>query len=143
MDIHNHSRPCVCTSSHPLLGPPLRWTEWEQGANAGRRLHSLLLPPSINPTSLILHLHYDRRLSPALFIISSSFTFPPPLSLLTPLFSTSRAHLCFIVSTPQVWTLTPPFPLASLVFSSFVNFTLESDVASDRPEMKEQVEGIT
>lgn len=45
---------------------------------------SRFLPPSINPTSPILHLHYDRRLSPALFIISSTFTSPPPHSLLAP-----------------------------------------------------------
>lgn len=35
---------------------------------------SRFLPPSINPTSLILHLHYGRRLSPALIIESFSFT---------------------------------------------------------------------
>ncbi len=42
------------------------------------------LPPSINPTSLTFHLHYDGHLSPALFIISSSLTSSPLASLLAP-----------------------------------------------------------
>lgn len=54
------------------------------------------LPPSINPTSLTLHLHYDGHLSPALFIMSSSFTSPPLLSLLAPHFSTFYSLLCFL-----------------------------------------------
>lgn len=72
--------------SSPLLRAPLpRWTDWEQSTNARSRLHSpLLLPPTINPTSLILRLHYDCRRSPALLIISSSFT--SPSAPLTPLF---------------------------------------------------------
>lgn len=78
-------------------------TDWRQG----RRLHSLLLlpaslPPSINHTSLALHLHYDGCLSPARLIISSSFTSPgSPLFLHSALPST----VFFLIRLPGIFSL--------------------------------------
>lgn len=90
---------------------------------------SHFLPPSINPTSHILHLHYDGRLSPTLLIISSSFTSPPLPSLLTP--------LIFPLLTPSCvpfchHTSSPSWPSASIFFISLVNFTLERDIQQVR-----------
>lgn len=102
-------RPDIWTGRHSHAGihrrmlsplPPMsQWTDWRQG----RRLHSLLLlpaflPPSINQTSLTLHLHYDGCLSPTCLIISSSFTSPG-----CPLFLHSLPSLCSFSSRKFTW----------------------------------------
>lgn len=82
------------------LPPMSQRTDWRQG----RRLPSLLLlpaflPPSINQTSLTLHLHYDGCLSPTCLIISSSFTSPGcPLFL-----HSSLPPLCSFSSRKFTW----------------------------------------
>lgn len=111
----------------PCLLRPLPRRAGLTRSKAGRRLHSFFshsrfLPPSINPTSLILHLHYDRRLSPALFIISSSFSSPR-----SPPYPTSHSlQLPFLIA--QVQTLTPSLPLDFFPLFSLVMFTLETDI---------------
>lgn len=93
-------------------------TDWRQG----RRLHSLLLlpaslPPSINHTSLTLHLHYDGCLSPARLIISSSFTSPgSPLFIHSSLPSTVF-FLIVQVRLPGLFSLQPsPYFITGIRF---------------------------
>lgn len=146
MDIHNHASKYMQTHLIPLLlGPPSRWTDWEQSSNAGRRLYtpfsSRFLPPSINPTSLILHLHYDRCLSPALFIIPTSFTYPPlPSRLALPIFHFSLPLVSFFISQVQTLCLLCPSPPS--FFISFVNFTLERHIQQVRNERTVQGDNI-
>lgn len=88
----------------------------------------LFLPPTINPTSLILRLHYDCRRSPALLIISSSFT--SPSAPLTPLF----LHVSFLSSVLILFFLKHTSSDSKALFSVFVSiyFISLADSTSER-----------
>lgn len=114
MGIHNQARkhtssPC---SQTPRGGGPTGSKALTLDVDYTPFSSSCFLPSSINSTSLILHLHYDHRLSPALFITSSSFTSASSASSSPPIFWLSLPF----VSLYQVQTLMPSFPLLSLFY---------------------------